>query len=52
MKRNSYQKPTMKVVILKQRSHMLAGSEGGGVRATRSSYGTASTEDGTEATWE
>ena len=47
MKRNSYQKPTMKVVILKQRSHMLAGSEGAGVRAMRSGYGAAN-----EETWD
>lgn len=44
MKRKSYEKPTMKVVKLQQRCHILAGS---GVEANRSGYGTAS-----EDTWD
>ena len=43
MKRIDYQKPTMKVVLLKQKSHILAGSN---VRAMRSGYGAAE-----EQTW-
>ena len=50
MNKKDYLKPTMKVVQLQHRSHILAGSEG--VRAARSGYGTASTDDGTEETWE
>ena len=43
MKRKDYQKPTMRVVKLQQRSHILAGSN---VRAMRSGYGAAE-----EQTW-
>ncbi|WP_288280861.1 hypothetical protein [uncultured Prevotella sp.] len=50
MKRKTYQKPTMKVVKLEHQCHILFGSDG--VGASRCSYGTASTEDGTEETWE
>ena len=39
-----YQRPTMKVVQLQQRCHILAGS---GVEANRSSYGAAN-----EQTWD
>ena len=41
MKRKDYQKPTMKVVLLKQQGHILAGSN---VRAMRSGYGAAETD--------
>ena len=37
MKRKDYEKPTMRVVQLKQQSQLLAGSVG----ASRNSYGTA-----------
>ena len=43
MKKNVYQKPTMKTVRLHQRAKLLAGS--GGVSASRSSYGTATTQE-------
>ncbi len=43
MKTKVYQKPTMKVVKLQQRCHILAGSV---IEASRSSYGTA-----VEETW-
>ena len=43
MKRKDYQKPTMRGVLLKQQSHILAGSN---VRAMRSGYGAAE-----EQTW-
>ena len=40
MKRKDYQKPTMRVVPLKQKSHILVGS----VKAMRSGYGAAETD--------
>ena len=49
MKKKLYEKPTMKVVKLKQRTHLLQAS---GVQSMRSGYGTASTGDGTKQTWE
>ena len=46
MKKNVYQKPTMKTVRLHQRAKLLAGSgEGDGVRSSRDNYGEAITED-------
>ena len=42
MKRKVYQKPTMRVVLLKQQSHILVGSNG--VRAMRNGYGAAETD--------
>ena len=45
-----YEKPSVKVYELRQTPKILAGS--GGVRAMRSGYGTASTTDGTEDTWQ
>lgn len=48
MKRKDYRKPTMKVVKLQQQTHLLAWS----VDGTRTGYGTTSTNDGTEQTWE
>jgi hypothetical protein len=36
MNRKDYQKPTMKVVLLQYRSHILAGSATGNVSATMS----------------
>ena len=48
MKRKTYMTPTMNIVKLQQQSHLLAGS---GVAASRSGYGTASTDDGTEQEW-
>jgi hypothetical protein len=50
MNKKDYQKPTMKVVKLQHRSHIMAGSEV--FQAQRRSYGTARTEDGTEETWQ
>ncbi len=49
MNKKDYLKPTMKVVKLQHQCHILSGS---GVGAMRSGYGTASTDDGTEETWE
>jgi hypothetical protein len=40
MRKKDYQKPTTKVVQLKQQCHILAGSLG----ATRDGYGTANTD--------
>ena len=51
MKRKDYQRPTMRVVKLQHKYQMMAGSYTG-VSANRSGYGTASTDDGTEDTWE
>ena len=48
MNKKDYQRPTTKVVKL-QHAGMLMTS---GVGAMRSGYGTASTDDGTEETWE
>ena len=42
MKRKDYQRPTMKVVELQQRTMLLAGS---GVQSMRSGYGEAQEED-------
>jgi len=42
MKKKLYEKPTMKVVKLKQRTHLLQAS---GVRSMRSGYGEAQEED-------
>lgn len=45
MKKNVYQKPTMKIVRLHQRAKLLAGSgESRRVEVSRSSYGDAETE--------
>ncbi len=48
MKKNVYQKPTMKIVRLHQRAKLLAGSGDSGesrrVEVSRSSYGDAETE--------
>ena len=44
MEKMNYSKPTMQVVQLQQRCHILAGS---GVEANRSSYGAAN-----EQTWD
>ena len=41
MKRKDYQKPTMKVVLLQQRTHLLAGS----VEANRNGYGAANNQN-------
>ena len=41
MKRKDYQKPTMRVVMLQQRSQLLAGSFNG----TRNPYGDPITDD-------
>ena len=49
MRKKLYEKPAMRVVELQQQTHLLAGS---GVESSRSGYGTASTGDGTEQTWE
>ena len=43
MKKRDYEKPSMKVVKMRQRQHLMAGS----VEANRSGYGTAE-----EDTWE
>ena len=40
MKRKDYEKPTMKVVLLQQRTHLLAQS----IEATRNGYGEAQTD--------
>ena len=48
MKTKVYQKPTMKVVQLRHAGMLMTS----GVGAMRSGYGTASTDDGTEETWE
>ena len=45
MKRKDYQKPTMRVVLMQQKGHILVGSNG--VRAMRSGYGAAE-----EDTWD
>ena len=47
MKKNVYQKPTMKTVRLHQRAMLLqaSGGEGNGVRSSRDNYGEAITED-------
>jgi len=42
--KNTYLKPTTKVVILKHRTQLLTGSEKPTVSAMRSGYGTATTE--------
>jgi hypothetical protein len=44
MKRKTYEKPTTKVVLLQQQSHILALSESS-VQAQRNGYGDATTED-------
>ena len=44
MKRKDYQKPTMNIVKLQQKTHLMAGS---GVQSMRSGYGEAQ-----EETWE
>ena len=41
MKRKNYQKPTMKVVLLQQRTHLLAGS----LEAKRNGYGAANEQN-------
>ena len=51
MKRTDYQKPTMRVVKLQHKYQIMTGSYTG-VSANRNGYGTASLDDGTEATWE
>ena len=48
MKRKDYKKPAMQVVKLQQQGMLMES----GVGASRSSYGTASTEDNTEQTWD
>jgi len=48
MNKKDYQKPTMQVVQLRHAGMLMTS----GVGATRSGYGTASTEDGTEDTWD
>ena len=50
MKRKAYDSPTTEVVKLEHQARLLDGSDY--VNATRGSYGTASTEDGTIQTWE
>ena len=47
--KQKYQKPTMRAIELQQRPTLLEGS---GVRASRTSYGTASKEDNTMQDWE
>jgi len=42
MKKKDYQKPTMKVVQLKQQQQLLAGSKG--IQSMRSGYGSAQVE--------
>ena len=49
MKKKQYENPAMTVVKL-QHTQMLMQS--GEYRASRSGYGKADTEDGTEQTWE
>ena len=48
MNKKDYLRPTMKVVQLRHAGMLMTS----GVEATRSGYGTASTNDGTEETWE
>ena len=45
MKKKVYQKPSMAIVALHQKVHLLSGSEG--VEASRSGYGAA-----TKCTWD
>ena len=49
MKRKDYEKPTMKIVELQHQSYLLTTS---GVQSERRGYGTASTDDDTEQTWD
>ena len=49
MNKKDYQKPTMKIVQLRHAGMLMTSN---GVRAMRSGYGTASTDEGTEDTWE
>ena len=49
MRKKLYEKPTINIVKLQQQTQLLQAS---GVEANRSGYGTASTGDGTEQTWE
>ena len=49
MNRKDYTRPTMRVVMLRHAGMLMTSN---GVGAMRSGYGTASTEDGTEQTWE
>ena len=44
MKRRDYQKPTMKVVVLQQKSHLLQVS--GGLNAKRGSYSLGRSDGG------
>lgn len=46
--KKDYQKPTMQVVKLRHAGMLMTS----GVEAMRSGYGTASTYEGTEETWE
>ena len=48
MNKKDYQRPTTKVVQLRHAGMLMTS----GVGAMRSGYGTASTDDGTEETWE
>jgi hypothetical protein len=48
MSRKIYQKPTTMVVQFRHAGMLMTS----GVGAMRSGYGTASTDDGTEETWE
>ena len=45
MKRKTYQRPAMKVVEMRQRCYILAGSGAQGTQANRSGYGAANTDD-------
>ena len=55
MKRKDYQTPTMQVVQLRQRQHILAGSVSEGVSYSRSGYGDANSdvdeEEKTDGAW-
>ena len=56
MKRKDYRKPTMKIVKLQQKCHILAGS-GEGLGATRGGYGAANagvdaSEQNAQGKWE
>ena len=48
MKRKDYERPTIKIVKLQQRAHLLYAS----MQGMRGGYGTASTLDGTDQEWD
>ena len=45
MKRNDYEEPTMRVVSLQQRRHLLAGSPNVGTKNTINNWGNGGTAD-------